>query len=140
MKTILGLLVMSLMMVTNAYPFGAAPPSPSGGGFAGEIQCRAYDTGWEEHGSHASCTECLAAHDNCDTKCYSFSYTCTASGTEVTGPNGETKQTTVEAIDRDEVRARGQALNHCYELGLRNCSVQSCLSDSNLLSVVRCPK
>lgn len=123
-----------------AFAGGAgAPSSPSG-----EVQCRAYDTGTEEHsGAHFSCGECLSVHGDCDMRCYSYDTTCTAKGQRQNrDANGnitwQDERTT--AKEQNEYRARDMANYQCASQGLINCQIESCNQSSNQIQSSRCQR
>lgn len=137
LKSTIQALVLAVGLMTGVSAFATGGPSSGGSSSSGggRVQCRAYDTGWEEHGSHGSCGECLGRHSECAERCYSYSYECTARGTDSRGMG-----VTFSAYGRDEYRTRDQALNRCYSSNAQNCSVERCTEDSNLVSSRTCQR
>lgn len=128
-----GAFVLLLMLAFSQVALAGGGSTPSSGG-SGRPRCAAYDTGYEEHGYHNTCAECNAEHHgSCVQRCYDYDYTCTATGT-----NDKGEKETTESFDRREVYARDQALERCYGLGLKNCSVSSCTENSTQTSSQTC--
>lgn len=108
------------------------PVHPGPGG--GLLRCSYDDTGWEEHGGHATCGECLSRHGSCEENCYSVYYACKAEGVDRSG-----KPFTAEAYsDYSEMDARNMALDRCYYSGGTNCFVKSCSQEEKRISNRRC--
>jgi hypothetical protein len=86
--------------------------------------CTATDTGWEEHwGGHASCHECLRAHNNCNETCEATydDYSCTSIGY---GHDG--RQYSFIGRGRTDWDARNDARNQCYNYGMASCQDNGC--------------
>lgn len=131
MKLLISIFSLGLLALAASQTFaaGGASSSPS----RGQAYCEANDRGWEEHGSHSSCGECLARHDRCTETCYEKSYSCTAKGT-----NRDGSSESFEAYsDFSENDARNQALNRCSSRA-SGCSVSSCNDNSRITSSRGC--
>lgn len=101
------------------------------------LTCTYSDSGWEEHWSgHRSCGECLREHDNCEVRCYSSTYSCTAKGTDSSGRAMESRASS----DHSEADARNRAMEFCRASGGLSCQVADCTEDSNLKSRDVCRK
>ncbi|MGZ3742451.1 MAG: hypothetical protein ACXWRA_01215, partial [Pseudobdellovibrionaceae bacterium] len=110
----------------------------------GETECRAYDSGWEEHGgAHLSCGECLSVHGGCEMRCYDYDTTCTATGQRQDRDslgNITSHDETSTAVERDEYRARDMAIYQCTSQGLINCQIQRCDQNSHLTDSRTCQR
>lgn len=124
-ETMKNITILTTIIFAGILSFASGKNPPSSDGY-GTPRCAAYDSGsTEEHGSHSTCESCLAGHDNCDMKCYSYTYECTAStDVEVTEiirdpKTGETqevtsmKERTFRGSGRTEREAQDRALSEC---------------------------
>lgn len=119
----------------GSYGGGGYGGGHSGGGW-GQVVCKSYDDGWEEHGWHSSCGECLSRHGGCYERCYKISYRCTAKGTSSDG-----SQQTFQAIGRDRSYTADEALSRCQSSGANNCTISQysdCSEDQDVVSSKRC--
>jgi hypothetical protein len=149
MKFLATVLVLAFVSL-NTFASGKTPPGSDG---YGTPQCRAYDAGsTEEHAPHPSCDSCLAAHGNCNMRCFSYDYTCTSTlhkqeAHVIIDP--KTKQPREElrdvAIPYTSVAqtidiARQQALQQCqWSNGFgANCSYATCNENSHQTSSQAC--
>ncbi|HLE12030.1 MAG: hypothetical protein A2504_06025 [Bdellovibrionales bacterium RIFOXYD12_FULL_39_22] len=139
------LLVLAMLLISNLSFAISGPSTPSGDG-DGRPECRTYDVGWEEHGYHYTCGECLAEHGKCVEKCFTYTYTCTASGEarniyrDTNGNQSEqVRILTFEAEGRSEMFARRTALDYCYHQAV-NCQITNCNESSHLDRQRSCQK
>ncbi len=136
-------LALFLLSLSNLSFAISGPATPSSGG-DGRPECRTYDKGWEEHGYHDTCHECLAQHSECVEKCFTYTYTCKASGEvreRYLDSNGNqierVRVLTFQAVEGRELFARRTALDYCYNQAV-NCEIISCSEDSSLDRVRSC--
>lgn len=73
----------------------------------GSVTCEANDNGWEEHGSHRDCRECLSRHGSCTETCSKRYSTAVATGLDRRG----TVSFNGEGYDRRD--AEDDALRQC---------------------------
>lgn len=138
MKMAFLILCLQLVSVSSFAGGAGAPSSPSG-----NIQCRAYDVGEEEHNPHYSCGECLSQHGNCDMRCYDYDSTCTYKGQRATRDdkgNITYRDEQNSATDRNEYRAREIANYRCMASGLVNCQFNGCSQNSHEISSNQCQR
>jgi hypothetical protein len=139
MKTILLALGIQVFAIYAIAGGAGAPVSRSG-----EVQCRAYDAGTEEHSSaHFSCGECLSIHGDCDMRCYSYETSCTAKGQRQNhDANGNVvlQDERSSSVERNEYRARDMAIYQCINQGLINCQIESCNQSSSMIQNTRCQR
>jgi len=98
------------------------------------VDCSVRDRGWEEHGSHSSCSSCLAKHGHCVEVCTETYYKCKATGKD----NYFDRENTYEAVGEDRYDAEREALRKCDRDGSKDCSVDSCDTESDVVSRDEC--
>lgn len=106
------------------------PPRP---GTGGQVTCSARDRGWEEHGGHGSCHECLRKHDRCIETCGVQYYVCRAEGTDRRG-----NRATFEGRAQYRFTAEDQAIYSCQNNRYVNCRVTSCSTSTETVSSRSC--
>ncbi len=95
--------------------------------------CIARDRGWEEHGEHRSCRQCLRHHGTCIKVCSRTQYVCEAS------PNGSIRGPSYQGEGRNLRRAKRRALRACERRHLNQfCSIDTCEDESRVVSRNRC--
>lgn len=105
-----------------------APPAPyPGPGRGGDLVCSARDAGWEEHGSHNSCRECLREHGRCVETCAVVEDRCEAQGVDRRG-----NLVSFIGTGRGRYDAQDQAMRNCSYNASR-CQIVRCdTAESNV--------
>lgn len=109
------------------------PGYPGGGGGYAPVTCTASDRGWEEHGPHYSCHDCLRHHGTCIETCSQNTVECQAEGVDHYG-----RRLNFVGMGSDDWSARNEALRACQYNYASNCYVTSCQSRQNVISRRSC--
>lgn len=100
----------------------------------GNVTCRAFDEGWEEHwGGHSTCGDCLSRHGGCYEKCTTESYRCTV---KMTMSDGSVREFRGSGQDRWD--AENEASRQCSWSHGGSCSFPECTTDTQVVSQRDC--